>query len=823
MPLFRPLDQISLKDLAECGGKAARLGEAMRLGCPILPGIVLSTELYRRFMLRGGLQGEIASILTTMQPKTITHFQAAEWAIQAAFRVRRMPDEIARAIREAWQALDGVPVAVRSSATNEDSPEQSFVGQHATCLGVESEEAAIEAVLGCWMSLFSAKALSYARRFGVDLINSSMAVLMQPMISLTSRGALFTVDPITGNPDVFVLEVRDGPEAGIHLLDPYERQPGELPFWSQLRHLGLLLDEHELRYQAIEWAIDEENQLYLLRVRPTTSVPSYLPLSGANLGAGHGPIELVRQPNCSPRATRPYSWYHRSRSPRLNAAYFKSAHRLFARYSSRDEFYPCGYLYARWRRFSAAPFDEGLGPLPRFWYSLLRLYAARTLDREFRALWRKKRPRLDILRRRDLSSLSSHELGQHLQEVMVVGDAFWEQCGHLGNSDEALRDILCRLHERWLGDTSDCDALLWTGSDQLTRCHEGLCELARTECADEASGLAEEGSQEEISRIWSHHGQTALARYRHLFLYGQPLTEWQDICALQEDENAIRAALARWMQDDSCPQCTPSLREQNARRAGERDIAEHRALGRLGRVKHAIYRHVLRVARRYAPLCVDCREPVLLCRLLERDTVLEVGRRLQLEGLASKPEEACQLGFRQIIDWLEGATRHDELVHVMLERKGQNRRWWRYSPPDILTNEVQSPTIDVGLAVPPEDVLRGQAISPGLTRGRARVVNTLGETTNVLPGEVLICREPLFELSPMFSIVAAVVAETGGLLDHASVLAREYGVPAIFGVQGATERIRTGEDLFVDANNGVIVRHRTGSDWDSLWAEAGGE
>lgn len=798
MGLFRPLRDVSLRDLTECGGKAARLGEAIQLGCPVLPGVVFPTPLYRRFMRQGGLQGEIASILATMQPSTMTHFQAAEWAIQSAFRVRRMPDEARHAIAEAWRSLGGGPVAVRSSATNEDSPEQSFVGQHATYLNVDSEETAVAAVAGCWTSLFSAKALSYAQRFGVDLLSSSMAVLMQPMIATSSRGALFTVDPISGTPDVFVLEVLEGPEAGVYSLDPYERRPEESRLWGQLRKVGLLLDEHLASYQAIEWSVAEDDRLLLLRIRPVTGVPSHLPLSGADVGAGRGPLELVCRPDCTPRATRPHSWYHRSRASRLNAAHFGSVNRLFAPYSGRDDFYLCGYLYSRWRRFPFPGLGSEAGSLRRFVHGLRRLHAARTLDREYRILLCDERPRLDTLSQRDISVLSRHELSGHLQEVMALHEAFWEECGRLAQTVDALTEALCQLHEHWLHDSRDCQALLWTGDDQLTRCSEELCELARREPANETR-------HEEAFRAF-------FRRYRHLFLGERPLAQWQDTCALQAREARAREALHEWLDNDQ-----PSLRTQNAAHAAERDMAERRTFSRLGLVRRAVYRYVLSVARRYAPLRTNLEEPALLCRLLERDVVCEVGDRLRLDGLVSDRDDACLLGCREIIDWLEGRTQSEELVRLVTERKDLLRRWSRYAPPSVLADEIKPPAIEIGLTGPPENILRGRAVSPGLTLGRARIVNTLGGATNVLPGEVLVCREPLFELSPLFSIVSGVVAEKGGLLDHAAVLAREYGIPAVFGVEDATSRIRTGDELRIDANNGVVVRTQQQAERDSRW------
>ncbi|MCD6520508.1 MAG: hypothetical protein J7M05_11370 [Anaerolineae bacterium] len=797
MGLVRTLDSVSFQDLATCGGKAARLGEALRLGCPVLPGVVLSTDLYRRFMQQGGLQGEIASILATMQPTTLTHFQAVEWAVQSAFKVRRLPKEISETIQAAWRSLGGVPVAVRSSATNEDSPFQSFVGQHATFLDVDSEEAAIEAVLGCWMSLFSAKALSYAQRFGVDLLNSAMAVLMQPMVTASTQGALFTVDPITGNPDVFVLEIQKGPGQGVHRLDPYQDGAEEPAFWRELRRLGLLLDEHELAYQAIEWCIADE-QLYFLRVRPATQVPHYLPLDKAEIGAGRGPLELIRPPDCTPREMRPYSWYHRSRSAILNAVYFKQAHRLFSLYAGREEFYICGYLYARYRHFPFPISERTHRPLQYLLHTLRRLYAARKLDREFRALWREKRPRLAALNERDLSSLSNEALAQFLREVMLLSEAFWTQCGHLGDSDRVFADLLQRLHEHWVeADSSSPRTLLWTRDDERSQALEELCELARAtySSADE---------EEEAFQSFFH-------RYRHLFLQGNPLAEWQDICFLQEDPSSARQEWQKWAQNNG-----PTLREQNMERLCERLLLERQILARLGKIKGTLYRYILGLARRYAPLRRDCEAATLLCRLLERDAVRESGRRLHTRGLTENPLESHLLGCREIIDWLEGNIQEEEIAQLLQRRRGLYRRWWRYAPPDILTDEAKPPAIEIGLNVPPEDVLRGLAVSPGFARGRARVVTTLTEATNILPREVLVCREPLFELSPLFGIVSAVIAERGGLLDHASVLAREYQVPAIFSVPEATQKIKTGEELHVDANNGIIVRHHPEPKWDTF-------
>jgi len=792
MTLLYRLDQVTLAQLSECGGKAARLGDALRLGAPVLPGAVLTTELYRRFMRQGGLQGEIASILATMQPSTMTHFQAAEWAIREAFHVRRIPAEVSDAVAQAFDLLGGAPVAVRSSATNEDSPQQSFVGQHATFLRVADHAQALDAVLGCWMSLYSAKALSYAHRFRVDLLNSAMAVLLQPMIQPSLEGALFTVEPITGDPEVFVIEVLQGPGVGVYRLNPYERQPGELRIWSQLREIGLKLDDHFQAYLAMQWALDG-GKIVILRVRPATKVVPYLPSKERDAAVGQAAIELVKPPKSPPRAAPPFSWYHRSRSAALNEAYLSQAHPLFMPQAGREEFYIYGYLYTRWQRTVAPAYDPDRRAAMRLVYALARLYAARTLDHGFRALWRAQRPRLDELNQRDLTALSERDLARHLREVMALHENFLVEAGRLGDSDRILCKMLQTLLQRWVGHTDDYDALIWTGEEQRARCDEALCELAHTAFASDA---AHEAAFDALFRRW-----------RHLFLKGEPLAEWQDLCTIEEDRERARARLANF-QDPAI-----AARLQHTARREESQLAERRTLGRLRRLRRLAFRQVLALARRYAPLGADREEPAMLCRVLERDAVREIGRRLHARGLADGPQEGGLLTVTEALDWLEGRLGRDALVRALQERRDLFRRWRRYTPPEIL--DAAAPA-EFAPEAAPHDVLRGRPISRGVAEGRARVIATLGEASSVLPGEILICPDPLYDLTPLFGVAAALVTERGGLLDHASVLAREYNLPAVFAVEGITRIVRTGDLLVVDANRGLIIRRRPEPEWEAV-------
>ncbi len=793
MDYLHRLEDITFDDVASCGGKAARLGEAVQLGCPSPAGIVLGTELYRRFMRQGGLLGEIVSILSSLQPSTLHQCQAAEWAIKGAFDVRRVPHETVEAVQHSVAAIGGFPVAVRSSATSEDSPGVSFVGQHDTYTRITSVDEAVQALVGCWQSLFSAKALYYAHRFGVDLTKSAMAVLVQRHIEPDLEGDLSTVNPITGNPDEFVLSIGSGPDAGLHHLDPYESEPGETAVRGELRKIGLLLDESFGTYQTIHWAVCDDG-MCLLRVRPATSIPPYLPVSAEPKEVGRGSLELALARGEEPRSLRPQSWYHRSRSGAIRNAYFSRVSRRFSSYSGRDDVYLRGYLYMRWRRFSFPVGDQGGSQSPSAMVGLARVLQARRLDREFRTLWRVRRPRLLEMAETDLGSLSDDRLSKFLAELVGINEAFLEQAGRIGDSPRVLADTLGLLHSWWVGGKGRVDALLRPVLDQRTWAEREL-----------GFSLSEAKDDAERDALWADY----VRRHKHLYLCGDPLKEGTDICTLCVDDAALDGLSDRLRPEAKL--LAESLAEQQAQRREEEKVI----FSSLSGVTRPLYRFVLRLARRYAPLEVDKTEPTLLGFLIERDVVVEVGRRLTARGVAESPQDAQFLGQREIRTLLTGEVDDAALAETIHERRALFRRWCRYSPPRVLEADGSISEEAEG-AVQAESDLNGCPVSHGSARGPVRVVRSLGEAGSVLPGEILVCVDPTFELSPLFGIVSAVVSETGGLLDHSATLVREYDVPAVFGVSGATERLWTGQEIHVDGTRGVVTPVVTEQDWLGL-------
>src|SRR6187431_1553925 len=175
-----PLSEIRAGDIAAAGGKGANLGELIAAGFQVPDGYVLTTDAY-------------------VAAARAAKVDAAK-ADDAGDRLRALtvPRAIATAATEAYDALGGAKVAVRSSATAEDLPGASFAGQQDTYLGIEGHDALLDAVRRCWASLWNERAVAYRAANGIDDASVALAVVVQRMVDARAAGVLFTADPITG-------------------------------------------------------------------------------------------------------------------------------------------------------------------------------------------------------------------------------------------------------------------------------------------------------------------------------------------------------------------------------------------------------------------------------------------------------------------------------------------------------------------------------------------------------------------------------------------------------------------------------------------------
>jgi pyruvate, water dikinase len=334
----RPFRELRVQDIDYAGGKGANLGELTAAGLPVPPGFVIGAPAYAAFCEQTGLRARLAELLDHVDVEDTTVLARTAEAASVLFDETPMPDWLASRIRDACAqaGIAEVPVAVRSSATAEDTASASFAGMNETFLNVIGADAVLDAVRRCWRSLFGARTVYYRGSRGFGQAEMDIAVVVQQQIDATRSGVMFTANPATGNRGELVIEsafglgeavvsgsvspdrylVRKDPlhlwrrdvhykelaiefdaQGGTHTrrLSPEE---GKQPTLDEreviaVAELGLRIEAHYGAPQDTEWAFDGDGSLWILQSRPITTlsdtaVPESIAVEGAILLHGLG-------------------------------------------------------------------------------------------------------------------------------------------------------------------------------------------------------------------------------------------------------------------------------------------------------------------------------------------------------------------------------------------------------------------------------------------------------------------------------------------------------------------------------------------------------
>jgi pyruvate, water dikinase len=209
--LVRPLHDLRREDLTYAGGKGANLGELIAAEMPVPRGFVVGAPAFATFADESGLRGRLRERFEGLDPDDVDALAAAAEDARELVLAEALPEAVGVAIRRHYADLAetgewGPMVAVRSSATTEDTESASFAGIHETVLNVHGADAVLDAVRRCWASLFGARTLAYRAGRGLPLADLDIAVVVQRQIVPTRSGVMFTIDPATGDTDRLVIE-----------------------------------------------------------------------------------------------------------------------------------------------------------------------------------------------------------------------------------------------------------------------------------------------------------------------------------------------------------------------------------------------------------------------------------------------------------------------------------------------------------------------------------------------------------------------------------------------------------------------------------------
>lgn len=888
-PLCLPFDTPD-DSLSSVGGKGLNLTILTKAGFPVPNGFIIATEAYSSFIDHAGLTGWMAdqtAAVDTADPQILASLSDK---LRAGIQNSAVPAELSSQIIAAYARMGRPAVAVRSSATAEDLPGMSFAGQQDTFLNVLEDGALLQAVVNCWSSLWTARAIAYRARYHIDQSSVALAVVVQEMVQSEVSGVLFTANPLTGkrsetvidaafglgealvsgqvDPDHFVLDtttcqvirqqlgakattVTGAPAGGIeYCASPRAaEQTLSQEQLTQLTKMGAEVADLYDEPQDIEWAI-AAGELFLLQARPITSLFPLPPSAENNETLAYislGSIQGVLTP-FTPLGLDVLRGLFAGIANLVSSGATLDNQRLLYSVASCPWIHispalrnPVGRLIFR----KALPMVEPggahairelvSGPLfvsrpirphvftgaAPFIYRLLKSFVRAFLqpDKQNQAVRsaaeahiasvetriRKAATfdqRIDLLEWLCYNAQFPFLLPLFMPAIMagyVSLNILHQLAAFLARRNAEIEPALALELTRSLPNnvTTEMDLELWQVARRIL---EDTVEAASFAAADPdylarlyASQDLTPATQSALEGFLDRYGMRGLAELD----IGQP--RWAD-----QPLPIIRSLQSYLSFNDR------EARPDRVFRRGQESAA--RAKDRLSSAATTAFRTPIagwivgRLARRVRALSGLRESPKFtMIRIsgLIRAALLESGQEFADKGVLKSADDIFYLSMRELKTLAMNAP-GDWKKLVRSRREEDRRERSRHAIPRIILSDGTA--FYAGLAAAAgadEKTLVGSGVSPGLIEGAVQVViNPLD--TKLKPGDILVCPGTDPSWTPLFLAAGGLITEVGGMMTHGSVVAREYGIPAVVGVDRATERLQTGQKVRVDGGSGTI-------------------
>ena len=853
-------EEVDERQVALIGGKGANLGTLSRIeGIRVPVGFCVTTDAFRRITAEAPSVDERLDQLSLLNLDDRGAIGALSAEIRRTIESIAIPDDVTAAITGALAQLgDQAAYAVRSSATAEDLPTASFAGQQDTYLNVVGVAAILQHISRCWASLFTERAVIYRERHGIDHRKVHMAVVVQQMVFSQAAGVLFTADPVTGNrrvasveasfglgealvsglvnADVFKVRNGDivaktiaGQQRAIHaspaggtLLLPIDPDQQEQPALTdaqavRLVRLGRRIETHFGHPQDIEWCrVDDDFQI--VQSRPITTL---FPIPAASDGDNHVYVSVGHQQMMT-EPMKPLGismWQLTAARPMHEAAgrMFVDVTRELASPASRarlvDGLGKSDPLIGDALRtivdrgdFIPSPPGEGPGVPPAG--------GAPALIETDPAV-------VDQLIARTVASVSamSRDIGKHSGSELfdfILVDI--QELKSLLSSDPhsmqviiAGMDALSWLNDQlqaWLGEKNAADTLTQSVAHNVT----SEMGLALLDVADAIrphpdvvaflQHVDDEFALEELEGLaGGREARDAIEAW--LDKYGMRCVGEIDITRPRWSERpATLVPVILGNVRNFEPGAGARRFEQGRQEAWtkEQELLERlRALPdgeqKADETKRMIDRLRTFIGyREYPKYGIVCRYFVYKQALLE-----EAERLVRAQVLRAR-DDIFFLTFQELHD----VVRTDHVDDQLIERRRDAFRSYRaLTPPRVLTSDGEIISGAYRRDDAPAGALIGLPVSAGTIEGRARVILDLAQA-DLEPGDILVTTHTDPSWTPLFVGITGLVTEVGGLMTHGAVIAREYGLPAVVGVENATRLIRDGQGIRVHGTDGYV-------------------
>ncbi len=818
MAFVRRISELTKNDVTVAGGKGASLGEMTQAGIPVPGGFVVLSEAFEAFITETGLDAEIDAALDTVNHRAVHTVESASEKIQALIEKEAMPERIAADILREHALMKAQFVAVRSSATAEDSAEAAWAGQLETYLNT-TEKDLLAHVQKCWASLFSPRAIFYRFEKKMQTTKVSVAVVVQEMVESEVSGIAFSVHPVTQDrnqiiieagfglgeaivsgsitPDSFVIRKDTGAivdtqinaqEKGLFRAKgggsewrTIARRDGEKPALTEkevneLAHLVQGIEKHYGFPVDIEWA-RAKGRWFILQSRPITT--------------------LTTAAAETPKTNYKFMWGQKQSAMMTECMLWQLLHAFTSE----------GHVQKSGLPETLFVLKDGVFEhfMPPHAYAHISRHGERYLQRNFPS-------RLQSLidkhvkdffafaqhtRRTNLAKLSGVELRKIVSvyhEYINKTFIFFATSSNWWT--DTLTENIRRILSAHFKDPEDIEDAFIT-----------LCTPAE----------ADETMRERLDFLKLSSSKTPSEKELDEYAHRYPALFFNTY-----DEKEVMTFLKNKAKDERRKNCAEEQKKLEA------------MLVAIGRKQKKIFE------------AVNDPSLVYFAKTLQRSAL----DRYRLKHVWSGGEYAClplvkevvkRIGvpfdsfiksytFTDVLAALEGKPLDKQEIAnrvrclVMHHTDGKTELFSGAKAEKhiaTLLPRIESATAAAG------NIIKGDIANKGVVRGKARVVFVKDlkqfqkDAEHFRKGEILVTTMTSPVMIPLIEKAVGIITDEGGICSHAAVSAREFGIPCIIATHGASSRVKTGDEIELDGNTGTIrfLHAKEAVSYEFSWGE----